>query len=73
MDYVFIDKRQFTSSGLEKLAKNMYENELKYLSEEFSGEQFKLVKQKGMYPHEYMNNFEKFSEEKLPDKKHFYS
>ena len=51
----------------------MYEDELKYLSEEFSGEQFKLVKRKGVYPHEYMNNFEKFSEEKLPDKKHFYS
>ena len=51
----------------------MSEDELKYLSEGFSGEQFKLVKQKGIYPYEYMNSFEKFSEEKLPDKKHFYS
>ena len=26
-----------------------------------------LVKQKGVYPYEYMSNFKMFSEEKLPD------
>ena len=40
----------------------------KYLSEEFSGEFLELVKQKGVYPHEYMDSFNKFSEDKLPDR-----
>ena len=30
-------------------------------------------KQKGDYPCEYMNSFERFNEEKLPAKKYFYS
>ena len=46
---------------------------LKYLSLEFSGDFLKLVKQKGVFPHEYMNNFEKFSEDNLPDRREFYS
>ena len=32
-----------------------------------------LLKQKGAYPYEYINSFQKFNEEKLPDKKYFYS
>ena len=56
---VFIDSMQFIN--------------FKYLSEEFSGEQLKLVKQKGVYPYEYMNNFERFLENKLPDKCKFFS
>ena len=45
----------------------------KYLSEEFSGEFLELVKQKGVYPHEYMDSFNKFSEDKLPDRCKFFS
>ena len=32
-----------------------------------------LLKQKDVYPYEYMDNFKGFSEEKLPDKECFYS
>ena len=32
-----------------------------------------LLKQKDAYPYEYVNSFTRFSEEKLPDKKHFYN
>ena len=46
----------------------MSDNDFKYLSEEFSGESLELVKQKGVYPYEYMNSFKKFSENKLPDR-----
>ena len=46
----------------------MSKNDFKYLSEEFSGELLKLVKQKGVYPYEYMDSFKKFSENKLPDR-----
>ena len=43
------------------------------MSEEVSGEFLKLVKQKGVYPYEYMDSFKKFSEGKLPDKCKFFS
>ena len=43
------------------------------LSEEFSEEQLKLVKEKGIYPYEYMNSFKKFNENGLPDKSNFFS
>ena len=46
----------------------MSDNDFKCLSEELSGKFLKLVKQKGMYPYEYMDSFKKFSENKLPDR-----
>ena len=51
----------------------MLDNDFRYLSEEFSDEFLKLVKQKGVYPYEYMNSFKKFSEDKLPDRCKFFS
>ena len=47
--------------------------DFRYLSEEFSGELLKLVKEKGVYPYEFMDSFKKFSENKLPDKCEFFS
>ena len=49
------------NSGLDALVKNLTDNDFKYLSQEFNDEQLNLVKQKGVYPYEYMNSFEKFS------------
>src|SRR5258708_1963869 len=34
---------------------------------------FKLLIQKQIYPYEYMDNFDKFEEEKLPSREEFYS
>ena len=51
---VFIDSMLFMNSSLEKLVKNL--NDFVYLSEVFKEEQLELVKQKGIYPYEYMNN-----------------
>ena len=51
----------------------MSNGDFKYLVEEFGSENLELLKQKGDYPYEYMNSFERFSEEKLPAKKYFYS
>ena len=48
----------FMNSSLDKLVKNL--NDFVYLSKEFKGEQLKLVKQKGIYPYEYMNSFKRF-------------
>ena len=63
---IFIDSMLFMNSSLDKLVKNLSEKDFKYLVEEFSDEQLKLVKEKGICPYEYFNSFEKFNERKLP-------
>ena len=70
---VFIDSMQFMNSSLDKLVKTLNDKDFKYLNEEFSAEQLKLVKEKGIYPYEYMNSFKRFNEDKLPDKSKFFS
>ena len=61
------------NSSLDSLVKNLVDEDFKYLSEEFSGEQLRLVKEKGVYPYESMNSFKRFREDKLPDKSKFFS
>ena len=68
----FNDSMQFMNSGLDALVGNLTNNDFKYLSEEFSGNLLKLVKQKGVYSYKYMDSFEKFSEGKLPDRCEFF-
>ena len=51
----------------------MSDNDFKYLTEEFGSKNLELLKQKGAYPYEYMNSFERFNEEKLPATKYFFS
>ena len=70
---VFIDSMQFINSSLDKLVKNLNDKDFKYLSEEFSGEQLKLVKEKRIYPYEYISSFKKFNENELPHKSKFFS
>ena len=70
---VFIDSMQFMNSSLYLLVKNLNDKDFKYLSEEFIGDQLKLVKEKGIYPYEYMNSFKRFNEDELPDKSKFFS
>ena len=57
----------FLNSSLDSLVNNLSDNDFKNLSEEFSGDLFKLVKEKGVYPCEYLDSFRKFSKNKLPD------
>ena len=64
---VFIDNMQFMNSSLNALVKDLSDNDFKYLSQEFSGDLLELVKQKDVYPYEYMNSFKKFFEDKLPN------
>ena len=70
---VFIDIMQCMKSSLDKLAKNQTDHDFKYLSKEFSSEELNLAKQKGVYPYECMDSFEKSSEDKLHDRCEFYS
>ena len=61
--FVFIESMQFTNSRVDKLVKNLSDEDLKYLAEEFGPEKLELLKQKGDYPYKYMNSFERFNEE----------
>ena len=61
------------NSSLDKLVKNLSDNDFKYLIEEFCSLNLELSKQKGTYHYEYIDSFERFDEEKLPNKKQFYS
>ena len=53
----FLDNKRFVNSGLHALVKNLSDNNFKYLLQEFSSDLLELVKQKVVYPYEYMNNF----------------
>ena len=68
---VFIDSMQFMISSLDKLVKNLSDEDFNYLVEEFGSENLGLLKQKGAYPYEYMNSFKRFNEEKVLDRKCF--
>ena len=61
------------NSSLDGVVKNLSNNDFTYLPQEFSGDLLKLVKQKEVYPYEYMDSLKKFSEDKLPDRCEFYS
>ena len=64
---------QFMDFSLDKLVKNLSEENFKYLVEESGFENLKILKQKGAYPYEYMNSFKRFNEEKLCTRKYFFS
>ena len=59
--------------SLDKLVKNLLDEDFKCLVEEFGSEKLELLKQKHTYPYEYVNSLERFNEEKLPAKKYFLS
>ena len=68
----FLDSMQFANASLEKLATTLSGEELMYTRESFTGaNQFDLVQQKGVYPYDYMNRFNGFSETQLPPKNGF--
>ena len=68
----FIDSFQFMSSSLDKLVSNLPKKSLKYTSKRFKGKQLDLMAQKGVYPYDYMDSFDKFNEQ-LPAKEDFFS
>ena len=70
---VFADSMQLIKSSLDSVVKNLGDRDFKYLSEEYRDELLELVKEKGVYPYEYMDSFKRFNEVKLPDKCDFFS
>lgn len=58
----FIDSLKFTLSSLDKLIKNLGEDDFKNLStmtKKYTSEQKQLLRQKGVFPYEYMDFFKR--------------
>ena len=70
---VFLDSFQFMSSSLDRLSANLPKDKFKYTSEVFKKEKLELMTQKGVYPYDYMDSFERFNETQLPSKDDFFS
>ena len=61
-------------SSLNSLVNNLAKGNHKFWGfEKFNSNQRELLIKKGIYPYEYMDNWNKFSEDKLPNKDKFYS
>ena len=67
----FIDSLNFLQGSLDSLVKATPKEALKITSTISNGSD--LLYKKGIYPYEYMDSFEKFSETSLPKKESFYS
>ena len=59
------------NSSLDKLVKNLSDNDFKYLTEESGFKNWELLKQKDAYPYDYMDSFKRFGE--IAWEKCFYS
>ena len=70
---VFKDSMKFMGASLAKLVKNLPRDAFNNLLKYFTPKQAELLKQKGFYPYEYMDNVERFKENKPPPQKAFYS
>ena len=70
---IFKDSMKFMSSSLGALVNNLPRDAFNNLLKYFTPEQAEILKQKGFYPYEYMDNVEKFKENKPPPRKAFYS
>ena len=62
---VFIGSMQFLNSSLDKLVKNLSDEDVKYFVGESDSKHLKILKQKCAYPYEYMNSFKRFDEDKF--------
>ena len=62
------------SSSLDSLVNNLARGNNKFFGfKDYSDPQYELLIRKGIYPYEYMDNWDKFEETTLPPKSSFYS
>ena len=66
----FLDSTKFMASSLDSLVKNLGKEKLYNVRREFGGKT-DLISRKGVYPYDYMDSLQKFSEEKFPPKENF--
>lgn len=74
---VFKDSYQFLTCSLEGLASNLLKDgsdkfvQLRNHNPRLSNDKFELLLRKGVYPYDYMDKFERFQEQQLPQKSAF--
>ena len=69
----FVDSYAFLSSSLGQLVANTPKANLSITRSYIEQAKFNLITQKGVYPYEYMDSFDRFEETQLPPKENFYS
>jgi hypothetical protein len=70
----FVDSFRFMSSSLDSLAKNLQEHQFHELRKQYPRyEDFKLLKQKGIFPYEFMKSTKSLEATSLPILSDFYS
>ena len=69
----FKDSMKFLNSSVEALVNNLPKDCFNNLEKYFSPEQVELLKQKGFFPYDYMDDIEKLKDKKPPPQKAFYS
>ena len=70
----FIDSFKFMSSSIDSLVNNLARGNSKFFGfEGYNESQYKLLIRKGIYPYEYMDDWDKFKETVIPPKEAFYS
>jgi hypothetical protein len=69
----FLDSYKFMASSLGALAGNLDDDSCKNLVKFYSGEKFKLLRRKGVYPYDYSDSLDRLNEKELPPKEKFYS
>lgn len=70
----FVDSYKFLGTSLEKLANGLHKTDFIHLSKFFtSTTQFNLLTRKGVYPYDYMTDWEKYTESQLPSKELFFN
>ena len=67
----FHDSLKFTIKSLDDLVKGLGPDQFNTLEKEMGNSE--LLKKKGVFPHEFMTDFDKLNVNKLPPKKDFYS
>ena len=70
---VFKDSMKFLLSSIEALVNNLPKDGFKNLEKYFTPEQVKLLKQKGFFPYDYLDDIEKLKIKKPPTQEAFYS
>ena len=72
IDFRFIDSFKFMSSSLDSLINNLAHGGSKFFGfEEYSENQYKLLIKKGIYPYEYMTDWDNFTRDEAPSEGSF--
>ena len=70
---IFTDSFQFMNRSFSNLANNLPKDGFYHTKNEFGSNNLELITKKGVYPYDYMDDFNKFKEEGLPSMKKNYS